>query len=288
MPPKKLIIALMCALSTTNVFSQFYTELFSANQQIYRTVDKSGQDSVFTYNQFVNFMLPIVRKNQDAIIIRGSYERLQSIGENGCQTLSSLALPVGYSWTSTKKPTWKYLALAQAKLSGTWEQGTDWKKQMQYGAVFLATKTIKPEFRWKVGLYVSKEAFGPFVIPLVGWDWKINQRWKMIGFVPNSLKIEYSVIQDALNIGWAYRSNTRSFYNTPDGGYIRYNEMQLKSYIEYHFKSYYVFLDGGYFIGKAPRYFDRADASEPTYNALYLNAKPFFLLNFGVALRLAN
>lgn len=66
MPPKKLIIALMCALSTTNVFSQFYTELFSANQQIYRAVDKSGQDSVFTYNHFVNVLLPIVRKNQDA------------------------------------------------------------------------------------------------------------------------------------------------------------------------------------------------------------------------------
>lgn len=288
MPPKKLIIALMCALSTTNVFSQFYTELFSANQQIYRAVDKSGQDSVFTYNQFVNVMLPIVRKNQDAFIIRGAYERLQSIGENGCQTMSSLALPVGYSWTSRKKPSWKYLALAQAKVSGTWEQGTTWMKQMQYGGVFLATKTIKPELRWKMGVFVNREAFGPFVIPLLGWDWRINERWKMIALLPNMLKVEYTMIPDAVNVGFAYRSFTRSFFNTPGAGYVRYNEMQLKTYLEYHFKSYYTFVEGGYFIGKAPRYFSNADTQTATENALYFNTKPFFLLNFGIALRLAN
>lgn len=286
MPPKLLLSACFCIFSFLTAQAQFYTELFSTNQQIYQARSRDGQDTVFTYNQFVNVMLPIVRKNQDAVVIRGAYERLQTIGEHGCQTITSLAMPVGYSWTSRKNSNWKYLALGQTKLSGTWEQSTDWKKQVQVGGVFLATKTVRPELRWKMGLFVNKEAFGPFVIPLVGWDWKVNERWKMIALLPNMLKVEYTVINDALNVGFAYRSFTRSFFNTPNNGFIRYNEMQLKTYLEYHFKSYYAFVEGGYFIGRAPRYFEQSDKRTSINTPLYFDTKPFFLMNFGVAFRL--
>ncbi len=288
MPPKHFLIALSCFLAASAANSQFYTELLSFNQQMYQAQSKSGTDTMTTYNQFVNVMLPIVRKNQDVIVFRGAYERLQVYSNHDCQYVSSLALPMGYNWTSRKMPNWKYLILGQAKLAGTWEQGSDWKNQVQLGGVFLATKMVRPELRWKMGVFVNREAFGPFVIPLFGWDWKINDRWKMIALLPNMMKLEFTAIPNALNVGVAYRSSTRSFYNTPDKGYIRYNEMQLKTYLEYHFKSYYTFVEGGYFVGKAPRYFSSTDSKTVTENGLYFNTKPFFLLNFGVALRLAN
>ncbi len=286
MPPKHFILAVLCLFPWTTSKAQFYTELFSSNQQIYQASAKNGSNEMNINNQFVNLMLPIVRKNQDVFVFRGAYERLNVVTPSGSQYLSSLALPMGYNWTSRKNSNWKYLVLGQAKLAGTWEQNAQWKDQIQLGGVFLATKTVRPDLRWKMGLFVNREAFGPFVIPLFGWDWRINDRWKWIALLPNMMKLEYTAIPNAVNVGLAYRSYTRSFYNSPDQGYIRYNEMQFKSYLEYHFKNYYAFVEGGYFLGKSPRYFASTDTKASTENGLYFNTKPFFLMNFGVAFRL--
>jgi len=61
----------------------------------------------------------------------------------------------------------------------------------QFGGAVLASRILGPELTWRFGLYVNNDAFGVFARPLLGIDWRINDRNNLFGILPNVLTYEH-------------------------------------------------------------------------------------------------
>lgn len=272
------------AITSSGVFcpAQFYTELLTVqHQQI------SDSDHAFNRltNTAVNVLAPIVRKNGDVFLVRGSFERLQFQQDAWGSDVWSMSLPLGYQWQSRKRSSLKWTALVIPKWAAghyrTFDQGDAW----QYGLYSLATWTQRPELKFKLGLYVNQEFFGTFVVPLVGMDWKVSDRLQIFGTLPNSMKVMYQVSPNQLQAAIVFKSLTRSFRIDHPDYYLRFNEVETKALIEYMVGQSVFQLEGGYVLGKYPQLFGNGDdVLGAPYNQ---GLKPKWLVNFGYAFRIS-
>jgi Domain of unknown function (DUF6268) len=276
-----LFISLLAACSESS--AQYYTELFSLNQQSYLY---RSPTSLQLSNLACNAVIPIVRKNGDVFLIRNSFEQIEIQQSAATDKLWSLALPMGYQWTSKKWSNLRWLSLVIPKWAGGNHRSFSDASGWQYGIYALATWTKSPTFKYKLGMYINQEFFGTFVVPLIGLDWKVNERFQIFGTLPNSMKLHYQLKPNRWNIALAYRSMTRSFRNELSNHWVRYNEMGIKALLEFQIKQSFLFAEWGYFLGKSPRLFNQMNPEVSQMNPIYSGQSNFWMFNVGYAFRL--
>lgn len=276
-------IAIFIALTSSGVCcpAQFYTELLSVQHQ---QISDSHNSLNRLSNTTVNMLAPIVRENGDVFLVRGSFERLQFQQDAWSSDVWSLAIPVGYQWTSRKKSSLKWTALVIPKWAAGHHRTFDQRDAWQYGLYSLATWTQRPELKFKLGLYVNQEFFGTFVVPLVGMDWKVSDRLQIFGTLPNNMKVLYQVRPNKIQAAMVFKSLTRSFRIEHPDFYLRFNEVETKALIELMAGKSVFQLEGGYVFGKYPQLFGHDDdLLGAPYNR---GLKPKWLVNLGYAFRL--
>jgi hypothetical protein len=135
-------------------------------------------------------------------------------------------------------------------------------------------------------LYYNKEFFGNFFIPLFGIDWKVTDRFLIYGTLPNSMKFSYALAPSKISAGVAFRSLTRSYRGEDVNTFVRYNELQLKGFLDFYVTpKNVVFLEAGYFMGKTPLLYNNSDTKTPLPSNLLKEGKAFPVFNAGWALR---
>ena len=279
----KIVAFFIAFLSArTLYFAQFYTELLSVqHQQI-----SDGEYALNGLsNTSVNMLAPVLRENGNVFLIRGSFERLQFQLDELSDEVWSLSIPLGYQWTSRKRPSLKWTALVIPKWAAghhrTFDQGDAW----QYGLYSLATWTQRPELKFKLGLYVNQEFFGTFVVPLVGMDWKVSDRLQIFGTLPNNMKVMYQIRPNKLQAAFVFKSLTRSFRVDHPVFYLRFNEVETKALIEFMVGQSVFQMEGGYVLGQYPRLFgEENDLLREPYNQ---GLKPRWVVNLGYAFRIS-
>ncbi len=230
-------------------------------------------------------LAPVLRENGNVFLIRGSFERLQFQLDALSDEVWSLSIPMGYQWTSRKRPSLKWTALVIPKWAAghhrTFDQGDAW----QYGLYSLATWTQRPELKFKLGLYVNQEFFGTFVVPLVGMDWKVSDRLQIFGTLPNNMKVMYQIRPNKLQAAFVFKSLTRSFRVDHPDFYLRFNEVETKALIEFMVGRSVFQMEGGYVLGQYPRLFgEENDLLREPYNQ---GLKPRWVVNLGYAFRIS-
>jgi hypothetical protein len=273
-----LVTSILFALQI-DCSAQYFIDIFSFNRQAYQ-VPNGAQTSNF----FVNAFIPKVQANGNTIFVRAHYERLDLKNDSLSATYSSITLPVGMQ-VQLKNPKVKFTGLIIPKIAGT-DLGSSFSEVFQIGAYSLFTVTESEKFRYKFGLYYNREFFGNFFVPLVGVDWKVTERFSVFGTLPQSFKASYSIVPSRLNAGLAFRSMTRSFRGEENITFVRYNELQFKTFFDFYLsKKNVVFIEGGYFLGKTPLLYNNADTKNPLNSDLLKEGKAFPLINAGWALR---
>jgi hypothetical protein len=172
------------------------------------------------------------------------------------------------------------------KLAG--EGNLAFDERAQFGVYWLSQYAFSDSLRVKMGLYVNKEFFGFMYVPLLGVDWKINDRWSLYGTLPNSFRCSFAIKPNTCNTGIGFKSLVRSFRSNRADQFVRYNEIQLKYFIEWMvLKKWVLFGEAGYFLGKAPLLYQN-DSEKGQYqsNELLQMMKPFPMINVGMALRI--
>lgn len=101
---------------------------------------------------------------------------------------------------------------------------------LQPGGVLLFSRKMKPALTARFGTYVSHEAFGLFIMPLLGIDWRINAKTNLYGVLPGSMNFERKSAR-WFHWGIAFRAYTTSF-GMRDGDYRRINENPLGAYAD--------------------------------------------------------
>ena len=272
-----LLAALLCFHLDSN--AQYFVDIFSFNRQSYNV--PSGP---LTSDLFVNAFIPKVLKNGNTFFVRAHYEKLEMRNDSLSSAYSSITLPIGMQ-VQLKNPKVKFTGLIIPKIAGA-DLGAAFSDVFQIGAYSLFTVTESEKFRYKFGLYYNREFFGNFFIPLVGIDWKVSDRLTIYGTLPNSMKFSYAVAPSRVNAGLAFRSLTRSFRGEDVNTFVRYNELQFKTFFDFYItKKNVVFVEGGYFLGKTPLLYNNSDVKTPLPSNLLKEGKAFPVFNAGWALR---
>jgi hypothetical protein len=272
-----LLAALLCFHLDSN--AQYFVDIFSFNRQSYNV--PSGP---LTSDLFVNAFIPKVLKNGNTFFVRAHYEKLEMRNDSLSSAYSSITLPIGMQ-VQLKNPKVKFTGLIIPKIAGA-DLGAAFSDVFQIGAYSLFTVTESEKFRYKFGLYYNREFFGNFFVPLVGVDWKVSDRFSVFGTLPQSFKASYAIVPSRVNAGLAFRSMTRSFRGDDNNTFVRYNELQFKTFFDFYItKKNVVFVEGGYFLGKTPLLYNNSDVKTPLPSNLLKEGKAFPVFNAGWALR---
>ena len=273
---KLAFLLLTCSFAAD---AQYFIDIFSFNRQAYN-IPSGAQTSDF----FVNAFIPKVLENGNTVFVRAHYERLDLKTNAQSASYSSVTLPIGMQ-VQMKNPKLKFTGLVIPKIAGA-DLGASFSDVFQIGAYSLFTVTESEKFRYKFGLYYNREFFGNFFVPLVGVDWKVSDRFSVYGTLPQSFKASFAIVPARVNAGLSFRSMTRSFRGEDNNSFVRYNELQFKTFFDFYItKKNVVFVEGGYFLGKTPLLYNNADTKEPIASDLFKEGKAFPLINAGWALR---
>lgn len=275
----KFRITLFFLVVTVTSSAQYFVDIFSFNRQSYN-VPNGAQ----TNDLFVNAFIPKVFKSGNTFFVRAHYEKLDLKKDSLSATYSSITMPLGMQ-VQLKNPKWKFTGLVIPKIASA-DLSASFSDIFQIGVYSLFTVTESEKFRYKFGLYYNREFFGNFFVPLVGVDWKVNDRFSVFGTLPQSFKASYSIVPSRLNAGLAFRSMTRSFRGEDNNTFVRYNELQFKTFFDFYLTpKNVVYIEGGYFLGKTPLLYNNVDTENPINSSLLKEGKAFPLINAGWALR---
>ncbi len=276
---RQLFIACFALALCLEVNAQYFIDIFSFNRQAYN-VPNGAQTSDF----FVNAFIPKVLKSGNTFFVRAHYEKLSLKRDTLTSDFSSITLPVGMQ-VQLKNPKVKFTGLIIPKIAGA-DLGMAFSDVFQIGVYSLFTVTESEKFRYKFGLFYNREFFGNFFVPLVGIDWKVSDRFTMYGTIPQSFKASYALVPSRVNTGLAFRSMVRTFRGEDNSTFVRYNELQFKTFFDFYLTSKnVVFIEGGYFLGKTPLLYNNDDTENPVLSNLLKEGKAFPLINAGWALR---
>lgn len=154
---------------------------------------------------------------------------------------------------------------------------------------FLSISSYKKSNRlqYKFGVYYNKEEFGNFIIPLLGVDYHISDRWRLYLIAPSYSRIQYSLVPKKWFTGLAHFSPISS-YKGPfqESDYVRNDQILIYGFLERDFmKNSSLILQMGY---TAKHKFTTYNVNDPfnsglqTYEAFYSNT---FYASLGVAIR---
>ena len=292
----KKLFAIFFAFISIKSFSQPFVDIVNTSyQQLYTSYKGNPSIKNSTGNYFLNFTLPIKLDSQNTFIIRGYGENLRTAatvnGTNYQYNLSSAMLPLGLQH-ETKNKKWKFMGLVMPKFSGHLKEEIT-AKDFQLGGYALVTYKKSDKLSFKLGLFYNREFFGNFFMPLLGIDWRINDRLQMYGILPTNYRFECAIIKKKLYIGLAFQSYTRSYHvdlkNGTDSSntYVKNVEIKAKIFLEYYLlKRFVIFADFGRTIGYSPKMYYSDTKTEVSYFNLYSRIQDAFFFNTGVAYRI--
>ena len=180
--------------------------------------------------------LPIQFKNKkDAVIFSPFFEIWSSkINTTNPQNFYSVALPVSFSKTIANTR-WSFLLTGIIRMN---DSSINKKTKMQVGGAFIVSNKRNENLTWKLGAYINNELFGVYVVPLLGIDWKINDRNMLFGVLPGNLTYEHKV-NNHFYFGANFRAITNSYGK--NSGYWRIDENQLGVYLDTYLNKNFVF-----------------------------------------------
>ena len=293
---KKLLSVWFC-LFIVSGFSQPFVDILNTSFQSLNTTYKdSSKIKNTTSNYFLNITLPIKLDSQNTVIVRFYGENLYSQTKVDTSYLSfnltSALMPIGLQH-ETKSKKWKYVGLIMPKMSGHLREEKT-QKDFQLGGYGLATYTMNDKVKIKFGLFYNREFFGNFFIPLLGVDWRVNDRFQMYGVMPTSYRAEYAIVKQKLYAGLAFKSYTRSYHIDLHNGksdstnvYVRNNEIQIKAFVDcYIAKKFVLFAEFGRTLNYSPKMYWSGSRNLVKGFNLYSPIKDNFFFNVGLAYRI--
>lgn len=188
--------------------------------------------------------LPIKLAPDAYVLLSPYYEywRLDSgKKENIFPRVHSLAFPAGVLLPLKNK---KWALSLTAILRSNGEQLLADKTMQIGGAGFLSYEKSKGK-KIRFGMYVNKDFFGLFVMPLAGADWRIDKKNYLFGLLPGRLTWEHQ-FTDRFFGGFTFRAITNSF-RLKNGNYLRIDDNQLSGFLDFYpFRRICLTLEPGY------------------------------------------
>ncbi len=229
---KYVIILSAVIMLSKNLEAQPYIDIVSVKVSVSPNSGKSQAKNIPVQNKhyIAGVLYPVKLKDSSKIIL-GLYNEgwiITSKRWNGLSNeLQALIIPVGF--VKPLRGKWSVATTLISRWNG--ETGDMYKESFQLGGSLIAAYKKDSNLTFRIGAYYNSEFFGPFIIPLVGVDWKITNKDNLFGLLPQQLTYEHK-LSDKFYWGTVYRMFNNSFRTGKYGSnnspaFVRINEMQL-------------------------------------------------------------
>lgn len=282
---------IICFCISTGLYAQPFFDLFRFN------VNVMPQEETEYIEQRLQVNFPI-NPNGKHKIIMGFEGRKASFNVDGNLDTPG---PDALDLTPITRPLYDYsfYLACNYKVNEKWESYLRliprWRYQGEnnssgsFQAGFLSISSYKKSDRlqYKFGVYYNKEAFGNFVIPLLGVDYHINERWRLYLIAPSYSRFQYNLVPKKWYTGLAHFSPISS-YKGPfqESDYVRNDQILIYGFLERDFmKNSSVILQMGY---TAKNNFVTSNINDP-FNPRLQTVEVFysdrFYASLGIAIR---
>lgn len=246
---KKIFFTCVFVLIVTDLLAQPYVDPFQV-RYTYAFRNNNSPATPFTHI-WAGSDLPIKLKANTYLLFNPFFDqwRIDSGDKKEVfPTVRSLAFPVGLI-LPFKDPKWSMTIVPVFRWNGEELFG---KNTFQFGGPVFLSYERKPRQKFRIGIYMNAEFFGLFVVPLVGCDWRIDDKNYLFGLLPGRLTYEHE-LSKKLYWGSTFRAITTS-YRLLDGQYLRLDDNQLSVYLDYYPLKWLCFtLEPGYGITRQIR-----------------------------------
>ncbi len=266
-----LFVFILVIICSTNkiVKGQTYFELFNINYNYSpdNSFKKSNAKLIIT-DMNMNLRIPIVLKNEDALMFGVSGNRLNlnsDIDTIKDMVLSSVNLQLGYNKKLGDK--WQTLFVVLPKVSSDFKDITS--EDLQLGGILLFTYTKNEKTKYKIGVYYNQEYWGPFIVPILGFDWQPTEKWDLFGSLPISATATYHLTKK-LNTGLYFQAPTSSYRlsEKDKSVYLARATNELYWFNEYYITKNIVFQEKvSYSVGRSFRLYGRHDKVDAKISA---------------------
>lgn len=129
----------------------------------------------------------------------------------------------------------------------------------QLGGIFMYEKRFRETLKMSFGAMYNQEFFGPYLVPLINLDWKINDKWSVNGLFPIYGKVKYQ-FNDRLDGGWSHFGLITTYrLGHPDyqGDYLERKSIDETLYLRFKLAGDF-FLEGraGYALGRSYKQYE--------------------------------
>ena len=162
-----------------------------------------------------------------------NYEFLDFSGDHtglDVTTVYSINPTIGYSMRLSRQ--WNLTALYLPMLNSDLKKihGSD----IRSGGILRANYRVDSNFSIRATLGYRDQFFGPQYIVLLGLDWKLDDKWRIFGDIPNNATINYTV-NAKINTGFNLIANYTSYTLSQQRQYLKNNTINTGLFGEYVF-----------------------------------------------------
>lgn len=243
-----LLLLFLFFFSNTNAqkwidLANFYWRTSPQNQ-----VDNSTIQSDFS-TVSGNVKIPVVLNKDNVLIIGLDHQSnsISSISEglyNGKVSFNSSMLQLG--WEHKMDDSLKVLLMSMTRLNSDYEKIDH--SHFQQAGLILVTKTRSSKIDWKYGCYYNGEFFGPMLVPLFGFNWKMNDRWRLKAVLPINIELSklqsenlrYGIKYEGLNASYRIENQlteTNSYLDKADNNVWLFADKRINGNFWIHFRA---------------------------------------------------
>lgn len=284
-------------LSVTGAYAQNYMNVLNG-RFFYLPSPKLKNDSTdISFREYrIESSIPIQLKNGSSIGIKPQYKTFTLSGKSDSLrdlTLYSFKLPL-FGFIKLKDSKWSFYVEISPKLNSDLKNITI--RHFQIGSTVLAYYEKKKDYYWQFGIFYNEDTYGPFIMPLVGVDWKIDERNYLAVLLPAYMIYErklskkfYTGFEMELT-GETYRLGNTAY---KDSYISQFGENKLTFLTEPRlFLDYYIAPHLVLYVKPGMRLFQKYEQFNDTNDKLLAHPeyvqgqlKPSFYTEFGIALR---
>lgn len=237
--------------------AQKYTDLFSVSEQYSPNNSfKSGSTKCDIHDMNLAAKAPLKINATDFVLVGFSANRLTFSGDSliGGSSFLATTLQVGYIVNFGR---YNITAVALPKMSSDFAEVTHHSFQM--GGLLIFSVKYSDNFKLKYGCYYNQEFFGPLIVPIIGLDWKINEKLRIFGNLPITATAEYT-LSKRFSTGIFFNANTCSYLNDKQKQYIHKSTQEISAFGDLYLTKNIVFQTKlGYTLGRKYDLFNLSD-----------------------------
>lgn len=195
--------------------------------QSFNGISKKLTDNIPVYLKKHEHSFLVFGLNLEAMSFSGTHNYFPVDAEYGITPM------FGYSRTMNKKLNVSALLVPLLNSDLKVLNSTDF----HFGAVVKAVYWLRPNVSVKVTLGYRRQYYGTQYVVLLGGDWKISNRWRLFGDLPNNATLAYA-ISPKMNTGLIYQAGNTTYSLSQQNSYLLYDYAQGGLFLEYYLTKY--------------------------------------------------